>query len=80
MFATDAGQHAEVETLLRRLLSAKVDISGIHVYYSELSGTPRLGVIYGNYPTRAAATAGIRELPRALRANQPYPRRVSRLR
>jgi MSHA biogenesis protein MshM len=80
VFATDASQHAEVETLLRRLSSGKLEMSRIHVYYSELSGKPRLGVMYGNYPTRAAASAGIRELPMSLRANKPYPRKIARLR
>ena len=80
VFATDASQHAEVETLLRRLSSGKPEMNDIHVYYSELSGRPRLGVTYGNYPTRAAAAADIRELPKPLRANKPYPRKVARLR
>ena len=80
VFATDASQHAEVETLLRRLSSAKAGMDNIHVYYSELSGAPRMGVTYGNYPTRAAAAADIRELPKPLRANKPYPRKVARLR
>jgi MSHA biogenesis protein MshM len=80
VFATNAGQHAEVETLLRRLSSSKAEMSNIHVYYSELSGKPRFGVMYGDYPTRAAASAAIRELPKPLRANQPYPRKVARLR
>lgn len=80
IFATDASQHVEVETLLRRLSSGKVEMNSIHVYYSELSGKPRLGVTYGNYPTRAAASADIRELPKPLRANKPYPRKIARLR
>ena len=80
VFATDASQHAEVEALLRRVSSGKPETSNIHVYYSELSGRPRLGVTYGNYPTRAAAAADIRELPKPLRANKPYPRKVARLR
>lgn len=80
VFATDASQHAEVETLLRRLSSGKVDMNSIHVYYSELSGRPRLGVTYGNYPTRAAASAEMRGLPKLLLANKPYPRKGSRLR
>ena len=80
IFATDASQHAEVETLLRRVSSGKSGMSNIHVYYSELSGKPRLGVTYGSYATRAAASADIRELPKPLQANKPYPRKVARLR
>jgi type II secretory pathway predicted ATPase ExeA/septal ring-binding cell division protein DamX len=80
IFATDASQHAEVEALLRRVSSGKSGMSNIHVYYSELSGKPRLGVTYGSYATRAAASADIRELPKPLQANKPYPRKVARLR
>lgn len=80
LFATDASQHAEIETLLRRLSSSKSEMGKIHVYYSELSGKPRLGVMYGDYPTRAAASAAIRDLPQLLRAGKPYPRQVINLR
>ena len=80
VFATDASQHAEVETLLRRLSSGKIEMTSIHVYYSELSGKPRLGVMYGDYSTRAAAGAALRELPKPLRASKPYPRKIERLR
>ena len=80
VFATDASQHAEVEMLLRRLPSSKPEMSNIYVYYSELSGKPRFGVMYGEYPTRSAASAAIRELPKPLRANKPYPRKIARLR
>ncbi|MCX7156462.1 MAG: AAA family ATPase [Rhodocyclales bacterium] len=80
VFATDAGRHGEIETLLRRLSSGKTDMSNVRVYYSELSGTPRYGVTYGDFGTREAASAAIRGLPPALRANKPYPRQVVRLR
>ncbi|KAF0166860.1 MAG: type II secretory pathway protein ExeA [Rhodocyclaceae bacterium] len=80
VFATDAGRHGEIETLLRRLSSGKTDMGNVHVYYSELSGTPRYGVIYGDFATREAASAAIRGLPSALRVNKPYPRQVVRLR
>jgi hypothetical protein len=69
-----------IETLLRRVSSSKVDLENIHVYYSELSGKPRFGVTYGDYASAAAASASIRELPKALRASKPYPRQVVRLR
>ncbi|NJD35663.1 MAG: AAA family ATPase [Betaproteobacteria bacterium] len=80
VFATDANQHAEVEALLRLLSSSQAEMSNTHVYYSELSGKPRFGVTYGDYPTRAAASAAIRELPSPLRGNNPYPRMIARLR
>ena len=80
VFDTDASRHVEVETLLRNLSANNVDLTGVHAYYSELSGKPRYGVIYGDFATREAATAAIPDLPKQLRANQPYPRQVARLR
>jgi type II secretory pathway predicted ATPase ExeA len=80
LFATDASRHAEVENLLRRLPSGGVEMDKIHVYYSELSGKPRYGVTYGDYPSAGAASAAARGLPPALRANRPYPRQAVRLR
>lgn len=77
---TDAGRHAEVEALLRNLSANNIDLAGVHAYYSELSGKPRYGVIYGDFASREAATAAIRDLPKQLRVNQPYPRQVARLR
>ena len=76
----EAKHHAEIETLLRRLSSSKVEMDNIYVYYSELSGEPRYGVTYGNYATGAAVSAAIRKLPKPLRASKPYPRQVVRLR
>ncbi|MCM2287618.1 MAG: AAA family ATPase [Sulfuritalea sp.] len=80
VFDADASRHAEVETLLRGLSENNIDLAGVHAYYSELSGKPRYGVIYGDFASREAAAAAIRDLPKPLRANQPYPRQVARLR
>ena len=80
IFDTAASQHGEVETLLRRLSPDSTEMSNIHVYYSDLSGTPRYGVTYGDYSTWAAAVAAMRGLPKLLRAGKPYPRQVVRLR
>ena len=80
VYATNADQHGKIETLLNSLSSSKTEMSNIHVYYSELSGKPRYGVMYGEYSTSEATSTAIRELPKALRAGNPYPRQVVRLR
>ena len=80
VFAADAPNHAEIEALLRRLVAGKADMTQVHVYYSELSGRARYGVVYGSYGSSAEAAAAIRGLPAAIRANKPYPRQVTRLR
>ena len=78
--AADADRQGELETLLRKLSASKIDMENIRVYYSGLSGQPRFGVIYGDYPSRAAASAAINNLPKPFHASKPYPRQVVRLR
>ena len=80
LLAADADRHGEIEALLRRLASSKTDMSSVHVYYSELSGRPRYGVVYGNYSTREAASQAMRGLPPVVKKSKPYPRQVVRLR
>ena len=70
----------EVESLLRKLASSGVEMSNIRVYYSGLSGKPRYGVTYGDYSSREAASAAMRDLPQVTRINKPYPRQAVRLR
>ena len=80
VFATDGSRHGDVEALLRKLSSSGIEMSNIHVYYSGLSGKPRYGITYGNYPSRGDAAAAMRGLPQAARINKPYPRQAVRLR
>jgi type II secretory pathway predicted ATPase ExeA/septal ring-binding cell division protein DamX len=80
VFATDASRHGEIESMLRRLPPSKPEMDNVRVYYSELSGKPRYGIMYGEYATRAAAVAAIGDLPKSLRVIKPYPRQVVRLR
>lgn len=80
VFAADAKRHSEVEFFLRRLPRATDEADKVKVYYSELSGSPRYGVIYGDYASREAAMSAMRSLPKELRANKPYPRQAVRLR
>ncbi len=69
----------EVEIFLES--SGKVlDPQQIRVYRSSLSGRDRLGVIYGDYPTREAANADLTKLARLTPASRPYVREVSKLR
>lgn len=80
LLATDANQHAQVENFLRKAANNQLDMDKLRVYSSSLSGKLRVGIIYGDYPTRLAATAAIGQLPLALRKTKPYPRQVIRLR
>ena len=78
--AIEANHAATVETYLRTAEKAGVDMSNVRVYLSDLSGTLRYGIVYGDYPSLSSATAAARDLPAKVTARHPYPRQVIRLR
>ena len=78
LLATDAEHTGEVEGFLARATAA-LDPKELRAYRSSLSGRDRVGVIYGDYPTREAAAAAMQSLPDSIQAAQPFPRQVSRL-
>jgi septal ring-binding cell division protein DamX len=45
-----------------------------------MKGSERMGVIYGDFPNRAAAVEALKALPAELRPYQPFPRQVIKLR
>jgi type II secretory pathway predicted ATPase ExeA len=51
----------------------------LRVFRSGPPENAQIGIIYGDYPTRAAAWAAIRNLPEPIRRMRPYPRPVSAL-
>lgn len=79
LLSTDAGSARQVENFLTNAAKA-ADANAIRVYTAESKGTRRLGVIYGEYPSRDAASRAMHGLPAALKTFGPYPRQVSRLR
>ena len=56
-----------------------LDPALVRVYVSNAQGNPKISVIYGEYPSKAAAQAGIRNLPDTVRRMRPYARQVSTL-
>lgn len=79
LLATDAQHTGEIEGFLAKA-SEYLNPEEIRAYRSSLSGQDRVGVIYGNYPTREAAAEAMLTLPESIKAAQPFPRQVSRLR
>jgi type II secretory pathway predicted ATPase ExeA len=79
LLSVEASVAREVEAFLATHGNS-LDVQQLRVYRSKLSGQDRIGVIYGDYPTREQATAAVNTLPAALRATQPYVRTVSKLR
>jgi MSHA biogenesis protein MshM len=76
---TDASNQHKVEAFVEN--STKLlDPQQLRVYRSNLSGRDKLGVIYGDYPSREAANAALAKLPEPIRASRPYIRTTSKLR
>lgn len=78
LFSTDATKREDLEQFLQRL--SPLDPEQVRVYHSNLSGRDRLGVIYGDYPNREAAHAGLSQIVRQRIVSGPYVRSVSKLR
>ncbi|MDT3734732.1 MAG: AAA family ATPase [Denitratisoma sp.] len=79
LLSTDAGSAGQVERFIAGA-SRAADADAVRVYTAESKGTRRLGVIYGEYPSRDAASKAIAGLPATLKTYGPYPRQVRRLR
>jgi type II secretory pathway predicted ATPase ExeA len=79
LLATDASHTGEVEGFLARAAQL-LDPAELRAYRSSLSGRDRVGVIYGDYASRETAVAAMQTLPESIKAAQPFPRQVSRLR
>ena len=76
--ARNAAHAADIENFLARA-SRTLDASQLRVFRSGSPENLQIGIIYGDYPTRGAAWAAIRNLPEPIRRMRPYPRPVSAL-
>jgi septal ring-binding cell division protein DamX len=79
LLGTDSSQARRIETLLARA-DALLDPAQVRVYFVPMRGSERMGVIFGDFPSRAAATEALKTLPAELRPYQPYPRQLIKLR
>lgn len=78
LLATNAGSTAEIESFLHRA-GKLLNPQDLRAYRSTRSGRDRIGVIYGDYPTRQATALALRALPEEIRQAQPYPRQLAKL-
>ena len=76
---TDTANQRKVEFFVESI-NKLLDPRQLRIYRSTLSGRDKLGVIYGDYPTREAANAALSRLPGTIRTSRPYVRPVSKLR
>ena len=79
LWSDDARQRPAAEARLAEVLAA-LDPQQVRAYRSRLSGRERIGIIYGDYPDRAAAAAAMAQLPTTLANPRPYVRAVAKLR
>jgi MSHA biogenesis protein MshM len=77
--AMDANQSEQLESFLQRL-EKQIPPEQTRAYMGKRGGTPRIGVIYGEYESHAAAERALRSLPPEIRNSQPYLRQVRKLR
>ncbi|MDR2788170.1 MAG: AAA family ATPase [Candidatus Accumulibacter sp.] len=77
-FSTAAGNLSSVQLLVDEL-AAQLDPRQIRVYRSRLSGSDRLGVIYGDFARRAEAEDALARLSVITPAGLPYVRAVGKL-
>jgi septal ring-binding cell division protein DamX len=79
LLATDASNTGQIEGFIARA-SAALGPDDLRAYRSSLSGRDRVGVIYGDFPDRETAATFMLALPESIKAAQPFPRQVGRLR
>ncbi|MBK6637659.1 MAG: AAA family ATPase [Rhodocyclaceae bacterium] len=80
LLASDGTQPDAVEAFLRRAKTVGLDLTKVRVYRAYIKDQTRLGVIYGDYETRSAASSDLKKLPNAIKGARPFPRQVKQLR
>ena len=78
MLNTGAERRVEVQSLVGALI-ARLDPVQVRVYRSNLSGSDRIGIIYGDFPSREAAQDELARLIGTIPAKAPYVRSVGKL-
>ncbi len=79
LHSAEASNPNEVETYLATCCTG-LDPQLLRVYRSALSGRDRFGVIYGDYPSRDAATVDLPRVAQASASPKAYVRAVNKLR
>lgn len=77
--AMDANQSEQIEALLHKL-AKQLPAEQTRAYLGKRGNTPRIGIIFGEYESHAAATRAMAALPPEVLNGQPYLRQVRKLR
>jgi len=78
LLRTDASESDRIEDFLDNDIG-ELDATQVRVYRSRLSGQDRLGVIYGDFPSRNAAQKELQRLTRGRSGSPYYIRPTSKL-
>lgn len=76
---TDGRRPELIDAFIAEVRAAGLDIAQLRAYHFASGGNTRHGVIYGEYPSQAAAAAALNALPATLKRHRPYVRQVTRL-
>ncbi len=79
LMASDAKNAGAIEDFVAAAIR-QYGSDQVRVYVTESKGVRRVGIIYGDYPTRGTARAAASRLPKLLHGIKPYPRKVKSLR
>lgn len=77
--ALDANQSEQIEALLQKL-AKQLPAEQTRAYLGKRGNTPRIGIIFGEYESHAAAARAMAALPPEVLNGQPYLRQVRKLR
>ena len=79
LMASDARNAAAIEDFVAAAIR-QYGTDQVRVYVAESKGVRRVGIIYGDYPTRGTALSAAHRLPKLLHGIKPYPRKVQWMR
>jgi type II secretory pathway predicted ATPase ExeA len=79
LLGSDIGQAQGIENFVNRAIE-QVGAEQLRVYVTSFKGVQRVGIVYGEYPSREAALHAIQQLPASIRSLGPFPRMVKHLR
>lgn len=77
--AIDADRPEQVESFLREVRAAGLEMAQVRVYHLRINDKDRYGIIFGDYATRQDAVKVLNDLPTELKRHRPYARQVARL-
>ena len=79
LLGSDIGQANAIENFVSKV-TEQVGAEQVRIYVTNYKGVQRVGIIYGEYPSREAALRASQQLPASIRALSPFPRQVKHLR